>query len=870
MTCEQDDQCKLEEEPPIAGDISSSLHNGDSDNSNEFALRYSIFRTNEAQAAERTLFDKVIQSGLTYPCSCCHQLHFRKSVLKFDANKYSEDVALEWIFPVESMSGDNYVCKRCHNCLRKSVMPALCVANKLQLREVPFEVAQLNEVGERLVSLTYPFMKILKAPKCQRSKVKGPVITVPVGVRGIEDTLPRTANSSGLILLQLRRKQQFEHCYLQRFVNVDHVNSAIVWLKSNNPLYSTVNIKTISNDNNDGNLSNAPKLQCIIDEKSSANIAALDESNEDTEERRTNHCFVMRELDMADPDCLPPTNSDTQPIVSVAPAEGLHLVSILSLANTASLLQECFPKCIPYGDFGFNVDRPVKLSKTQLIRWCLCNHDPRFAQSTDLVFLAQYLREAEALSASVRVQLRKAADGHVTAADARRSGFSDDVMINKLGYRFMAQVRGSPAFWQRTMYDALAMVRQQGKPTWFVTFSCADLYWREIIKSIAYQYGTKYSDEEVDGLSYADRCNWINRNVVTAVRMAEFKFHTLLNSIIYGKSSPLGKVIHHFFRAEDQNRCCLHWHGILWVDGAPQLGIQSDEEICQFIDQHITVHVPDDNASQLNSLVKSRQVHHHTSTCLKQLPAQAGGGTTCRFHYPKEASERTYLQRHQLLTNTDAYKSKKITDKDIPISVVMQRNTGEEMINPYSPHLLLTWQANIDVQFITNEYAVINYILGYMCKAEREVTEKIKAALTDAMKEVSSRSRLVKMLNSFVQARVWSDHMAAALATGTPLVYKDVQVIYMPSGLPEGRTRLLLPRASLENREEASTDIFCKNLLDHYADRPRQLADLCLAEFASLYSVGQCSSRQNDNGDSSEEEVTGKKPNLQSNIKQFI
>jgi hypothetical protein len=75
------------------------------------------------------------------------------------------------------------------------------------------------------------------------------------------------------------------------------------------------------------------------------------------------------------------------------------------------------------------------------------------------------LREAEALSASVRVQLRKAAEGHVTAADAYRSGFSDDVMTNKLGYRFMAHVRGSSAFWQRTMYDALAMVRQLGKPT---------------------------------------------------------------------------------------------------------------------------------------------------------------------------------------------------------------------------------------------------------------------------------------------------------------------------------------------------------------------------------------------------------------------
>lgn len=810
-----------------------------------------IFNISAEQLAEQTQFNNVMKPGLTYPCSCCHQLFFKQSVVSLSLEKYSGDVADKWLSFIKSMSGLHYVCKRCHSGLRRNQMPPLCTANSLQLSEIPTELSQLNEVGERLVSLTYPFMKIINAPTCNRSKIRGPVVTVPVGVTGVEGALPRTKDSSGIILLQLRRKQEYDHTYLQRFVNPRHLNSAILWLKENNPLYKDVHINKVDDS----------------DEQSVVQDADAQEENEEPQDsRRSNYCFVSAAIDKADPDFFTKQSA----IVSLAPAEGLRPVSILSLANKSSLLQECFPKSIPYGDFGFNVLREKPITKAQLMHWCLCNHDPRFAQSADFVFLAQYVREAESLASSIKVQLRKAAAGHVTAGDARQEGFSDEVMLQKLGYRFMSQVRGSPAYWQRVMYDVLAMVRQLGKPTWFVTFSCADLYWHEIIRSIAYQYGTQYTDEEIDALSYTERCNWINRNVVTAVRIADYRFQTMLNNVLYGAVKPLENIVHHFFRAEDQNRCCLHWHGILWTENAPQIGVNSDDEICGFIDKYVTVHVPGDEYSQLHGLVQSRQVHHHTNTCQKkkQIGPASNEDDMCRFHFPKPIAQQTRLERNPLLLDTDAYKSKQITDADIPITVIHKRRDKEEMINAYNPHLLLTWQANLDVQYITNEYAVINYILGYMCKAEKEVAEKIKAALSDALCEVSSRGRLVKMMNAFVKARTWSDHMAAVLATGTKLVYKDVAVIFIPSGLPENRTRMLLPRSRLEQLDAQSDEIFCKNMLDYYADRPRQLESLCLAEFVSQYVVVGQGGKQTEN-DAEEEDGNVRLPKNKGRLPRF-
>jgi len=42
-------------------------------------------------------------------------------------------------------------------------------------------------------------------------------------------------------------------------------------------------------------------------------------------------------------------------------------------------------------------------------------------------------------------------------------------------YHFLKNVRGSPAYFQKVMYDVLGMIRQLGLPTLFLTLSTADM-----------------------------------------------------------------------------------------------------------------------------------------------------------------------------------------------------------------------------------------------------------------------------------------------------------------------------------------------------------------------------------------------------------
>ena len=50
------------------------------------------------------------------------------------------------------------------------------------------------------------------------------------------------------------------------------------------------------------------------------------------------------------------------------------------------------------------------------------------------------------------------------------------------------------------MYEVVAMVKQLGIPTWFMTLSCADLRWPELFQIISRMQEKDITDEEVDAL----------------------------------------------------------------------------------------------------------------------------------------------------------------------------------------------------------------------------------------------------------------------------------------------------------------------------------------------------------------------------------
>ena len=293
----------------------------------------------------------------------------------------------------------------------------------------------------------------------------------------------------------------------------------------------------------------------------------------------------------------------------------------------------------------------------------------------------------------------------------------------------------------------------------------------------------------------------------------------------------------------------------------------TDEEVTEFIDKHITCALPDsEEHPDFFSLIKKVQTHHHTQTCKKKK------GKTCRFDAPWPASERTVISRG----NTDSESrihAKAILQKVYSVLEVMteeelgkhtlsdiltmadvtseeyeeslklcrtkstityMRKLNERFISPYNTVISASLKSNMNIQFVTGIYAVLAYLTSYLCKPEHAMGELMKKAVKEA-NESGVADKLRVMGNVFIKMREISLHESILGLSSSPFRRSNVDVIFIPTGPKERRTRVMKSKAVLENMDEEDPNIFVASLLDKYSNRPDSLTDKCLAYFATNY-----------------------------------
>ena len=231
---------------------------------------------------------------------------------------------------------------------------------------------------------------------------------------------------------------------------------------------------------------------------------------------------------------------------------------------------------------------------------------------------------------------------------------------------------------------------------------------------------------------------------------------------------PLGKIKDWFYRVEYQQRGSPHIHMLIWLENAPVFGVDKDEEVIAFIDQIIICSKPN-NDPKLLELV-NRQTHRHSHTCRKKSK------NVCRFNYPQPPMRST-----QILypldddTSETVIKSKKELWKDIKNklndlkeeditfdqllkeldvseheyvlairssiscpTIFLKRNPNELRINNYNTACLHAWRANMDIQFVLDVYACAMYIVSYISKAQKGMSELLRKACAEARREMQT------------------------------------------------------------------------------------------------------------------------------------
>ena len=115
------------------------------------------------------------------------------------------------------------------------------------------------------------------------------------------------------------------------------------------------------------------------------------------------------------------------------------------------------------------------------------------------------------------------------------------------------------------------MVKQLGIPTWFMTLSCVDLRWPELFQIVARTQGRDITEEQIEALSYAERCQLLNANPVVTAKHFQHRVETFFREVLLSHINPIGKITYYALRIEFQMRGSPHLHALIWTSWCRRL-----------------------------------------------------------------------------------------------------------------------------------------------------------------------------------------------------------------------------------------------------------------------------------------------------------
>ena len=334
---------------------------------------------------------------------------------------------------------------------------------------------------------------------------------------------------------------------------------------------------------------------------------------------------------------------------------------------------------------------------------------------------------------------------------------------------------------------------------------------------------------------------------------------------------PLGQIIDYFYRVEFQQRGSPHIHALFWVKDAPKYGKDSDETITDFVDKYVTCaeRIPLENSDDLINL----QTHRHSKTCKKR------NKNVCRFNFPLPPMRKTTILRPldndclqpceintikrncenvQILLSEMKYGDDITFDDFLKVldmeesayiqairysikkaTLFLKRSPKEIRINSYNQNLLAAWQANMDLQYVLDPYACAVYILSYISKGQRGMSKLLEQANNDAHKLCGEniQNQVRHIGNKFMNAVEISAQEAVYLVMQMPLRRSSRTVQFINTAPTDERCFLLKSMDKINELPDNSTEIESDNIIKRYQRRPRQLENICLADFVAWYEI---------------------------------
>ena len=536
------------------------------------------------------IFNSSIAEGPVYVCTYCEQIWFRHSV--FNVNEITlktnderttfNTCRTEYV----SKDGKEWICKTCRNSIKQGKIPRLSLQNKMGFPKLPPQL-KLFSMEERLIAPRIVFMLLRDHPVGRQTFVRGNFVNVPVDIAPTVNILPRSLNETETVTIKFKRKKQYKKCEFKEIIRPTAVWTALDYLLKESPLYKEANIQVDTSwldsmcnlRNDDRELVTGLRHDSDFyvesqDEESDLNhmynaetcVDDLEQNQGDSNEMSDDEGITFTEVDednletcVADMDTMlddyePIIPQPDEPLVpqelTFAPGEGQIPVSVFKDENAEYL---AFPTIFCGQKRPDNCDRVHNVHYSDICKYELRCVDRRVASNVPNLFFKVKRLQIKQVCDKVTLALRRF---KTKGKKLKVKDILDDTERQKLinldeGYYIFRTIRNSPAYLEKRKKDAFAMFRQLGCPSLFMSQSCAETKWPELLRALGQLVDNKtYTDQEIESMDWQTKCRLIKADSPTVVRYFEHRFLQFFNLVVKSPHKPVHEVTDYFMRIE--------------------------------------------------------------------------------------------------------------------------------------------------------------------------------------------------------------------------------------------------------------------------------------------------------------------------------
>ena len=138
---------------------------------------------------------------------------------------------------------------------------------------------------------------------------------------------------------------------------------------------------------------------------------------------------------------------------------------------------------------------------------------------------------------------------------------------------------------------------------------------------------------------------------------------------------------------------------------------------------------------------------------------------------------------------------------------------------------MLSWEANLDIQPVFNEYKAVAYMCSYLSKPEDTCTQAMRQALDESLENKSSNYEQVRAIaHAYATNRECSVQEAVYHILPELWLWKTFPgVRFANSNTPDRRFKMFRNEKEILELDDESKDVFKRNMLDRYIDRPNSI-----------------------------------------------